>query len=91
MPDTLNPNMRAAVVEDIVRLTIEKYVYPDIGEKIARHIEKKHEEGGYDKISDENDFVMALTSDLHQVSNDQHWSVMYSSEQATAAYSDWEE
>ncbi len=90
MPDTLTPEIRRAVVQDIASLAREKYVFPDVGERMANYIEAKLEQGGYDDIGDGTEFALALTVDGRQVSNDQHWVVMYDAGQATAAYLDQE-
>ncbi len=84
MVDNLSPEIRKAVVQDIVRLTREKYVFPEIGEEIADHIQAKFDQGGYDQITDANEFAMTLTSDLREPSKDRHWSVMFDPKRAVA-------
>jgi len=64
-------------MDAIIQLTKEKYVYPEIGEKIAAQIQARLESGGYDDIGDENELALRLTSDLRSISNDSHWSVIY--------------
>lgn len=84
MPDVLTPELRLAVVQDIIRLTKEKYVYPDIGKQIADHIQLKLEQDGYASITDANELAVVLTEDLREVSGDRHWAVLYSPTQETA-------
>jgi hypothetical protein len=84
MADTLTPGLRRAVVQDIIRLTKEKYVYPDVGRQIATHIQSKLEHDGYASITDANELAATLTEDLREVSKDRHWAVMYSPTQETA-------
>jgi hypothetical protein len=45
MTDTDFAQKRRAVIEDIIRLTREKYVFPEAGEKIASQIQNKLDEG----------------------------------------------
>jgi hypothetical protein len=82
MLDALSPEIRLAVVRDIVKLTKEKYVFPDTAEEIANHIQAKLERGGYDDITDASELSMALTTDLRELSNDRHWSVIYDPKQS---------
>jgi hypothetical protein len=84
VPDTPTPKVCQAVVQDIVRLTKEKYVFPDVGEEIVKHILAKLEQGGYDAITDANELAITLTEDLRAISNDRHWSVIYDPRQAAA-------
>jgi hypothetical protein len=81
---TLEPEIRQAVVQDIIRLTKEKYVFPDVGQEIARFLQDKLEQGIYGAITDPNELSMALTEDLQAISNDRHWSIVYDPERATA-------
>ena len=77
MSETDFPAKRKAVIQDIIRLSREKYVYPEMGEKIAAQMQARLESGAYDDITDESDLAFGLTSDLQSISNDHHWSVVY--------------
>ena len=54
MQETNFDKNRTAVIKDIIQLTREKYVYPEIGGKIASEIESNLENGSYDDITNEN-------------------------------------
>jgi RimJ/RimL family protein N-acetyltransferase len=84
LSETLTPAIRQAVVLDVVGLAREKYVYPDVGEKLARSIQARLEEGSYDEITDAGELALMLTEDLRALSNDRHWSVVYQPRQAPA-------
>ena len=71
------PEIRTATIQQIVQLAREKYVYPEIGEKIAAQIQAKLENGEYDGVTQESDLAFQLTADLRSISNDHHWSVAY--------------
>jgi hypothetical protein len=77
MSETISAELRQVVILDIVELTREKYVYPDIGEKIGDQTQTKLSSGGYDSITQPSELAMLLTSDLREISNDNHWSVVY--------------
>ena len=46
MSEILTPAIRQAVVLDIAQLALAKYVYPDVGEELAKSIQAKLERGG---------------------------------------------
>jgi len=71
------PEIRTTVIQDIIRLAREKYVYPEIGEKTASQIQIKLEDGDYNDVNQESDLALRLTTDLRSLSNDRHWSVVY--------------
>lgn len=74
-------------MQDIIRLTKEKYVFPDTGAEIAARMQAKLEQGDYDGITDPGGLALTLTSDLRELSNDRHWAVAYDP-QRTAAHID---
>jgi len=84
MSGSLTPEIRQVVVQDIVRLTKEKYVFPDVGKEIARLVQDKLEQGDYDAITDADELAITLSEDLRAMSNDRHWSIVYDPQQATA-------
>lgn len=75
---------RKAVIQDIIRLAREKYVYPEVGEKIASHLEARLEDGAYDDITQESDLASRLTADLQSISSDLHWCVVFDPQAAAA-------
>ena len=77
MSDRLTPKIRQAVVLDVIRIAQEKYVLPELGEKVARAIQAKQDQGGYDHIKNAVELADTLTSDLRQASKDQHWQISY--------------
>jgi hypothetical protein len=77
MTDSTFRKIRTVAIQDIIQLAREKYVYPEIGEKIASQIRAKLEDGGYDDVTDESELALRLTLDLRSISNDHHWSVVY--------------
>ncbi len=72
------------VVEDLVKLTREKYVYPEMGEKIAAQLTLNLQNRKYDALKDENELAQNLTIDLQKISNDLHWYVAYDPQSAVA-------
>jgi len=77
MTNTDFTQKRNAVIQDIIRLTREKYVFPEAGEKIASQMQNKLDAGDYDDVTQESDLAFRLTTDLLAISNDHHWHVVY--------------
>jgi len=71
------PELRKNVIEDIIQLTLEKYVFPETGDRIARYIQNNLDSGVYDDITEGNELAVRLTMDLRSISKDSHWSVVY--------------
>ena len=69
--------IRKNLIQDIIRLAREKYVYPEAGEKIAAYIQARFESGEYDEVTQGSDLAFSLTNDLRHISNDLHWNVLY--------------
>jgi hypothetical protein len=89
--DKLTPTLRQEIVLDIARLAREKYIFPEKGLETARAIQAHQEQGHYDEILEPHEFADRLTSDLRQVSNDQHWAVAYNSILTSTLYAEDEE
>jgi retinol-binding protein 3 len=77
MPDPDFVEIRTTVIQDIIRLAREKYVYPGIGEKIAYQLQRRLEAGEYADVADEGALALRLTSELQSISDDRHWSVIH--------------
>jgi hypothetical protein len=77
MADVSFAELRTAVIQDIIRLTKAKYVFPQAGEEIASILETRLGAGHYDDITSVGELALRLTSDLRTISSDGHWSVLY--------------
>ena len=73
----IDDKTRAAVVEEVSRLLIEKYIFLDVAERIRDHIDGRLRDGAYDDLSDPALFARTLTDDLYQVSQDRHFYVAF--------------
>lgn len=73
----LDSKTRAAVVGDIGKLLIEKYVFLDVAEKLRDHIHNRLKNGDYHTIDDPARFAMALAEDLYQISEDRHFHIEF--------------
>jgi hypothetical protein len=78
----IDSRTRAAVVEEVGKLLMEKYVFLDVAEKLKDFIDNKLENGGYDAFDDPNRFAMALVEDLYQISGDRHFYIEFNPQRA---------
>lgn len=72
----LDAASKGRIVEEVAKLITEKYVFPDIGKKIADHIHHRFKEKAYDQITSLNTFTRELTKDVQSVNNDAHLGVV---------------
>jgi hypothetical protein len=68
---------RTEVIEGVVKMVTEKYVFPDVAEKMAKAIRERMGQKEYDTVSSAQAFAQKLTRDLREVSHDTHLSVDY--------------
>jgi hypothetical protein len=68
----LDAAAKAKIIEEINGLIEEKYVFPDVAEKIAEGIRNKYRNKAYDPIATLPEFLQQLTKDLRSVNNDAH-------------------
>jgi len=71
----LTKKEKKQAVEKICELLNKFYVFPEKGDKMAKHISSKHKEGLFDIISNKNEFVDILNRELNSVCSDKHLGV----------------
>jgi len=72
----LDAEAKGTIVGEITRLIEEKYVFPDVAEKIAEDIRNRYGNKAYDHILTLPDFLQQLTKDLRSFNNDAHLGVI---------------
>jgi hypothetical protein len=80
----LNVESRKAMVEKIAVLLNANYVYPEVGEKMARHIRRQLETGGYASIGRSTALARRLQAELRDICHDRHLRVVYDPAAAAA-------
>ena len=71
----LTKKEKKQAVEKICELLNKFYVFPEKGDKMAKHISSKHKEGLFDIVSDKNEFVDIVNRELNSVCSDKHLGV----------------
>ena len=65
----------AAFVDSAAYMLIDKYVFEDVGRRVATFIQQRHSAGAYTNITDAEEFTRMMTTDMQSVSNDKHMRV----------------
>lgn len=71
----LDAEARADVIQRLATELRSKYVYPEVGEKMAAAVEKSMAGGDYDDAEDVNVFASQLTDQLREICSDKHLRV----------------
>jgi C-terminal processing protease CtpA/Prc len=66
----------ASVIERINDLMISYYVFPDVAEQTAAHLNKKLEQGTFDHINSSLELAEKLTEEVQFVNHDKHMRIM---------------
>lgn len=69
----------SAIARSIAKITRDRYVFADVGERIHAHLTAQAATGAYDKLV-ACDFAARITDELRATSNDQHLRVRFSEE-----------
>jgi hypothetical protein len=67
---------RGEIIEEIAKLIEEKYVFPDVAEKIAEDIRNRQRKKAYDHITTLQAFLQRLTKDIRSINTDSHLGVI---------------
>jgi len=68
----LDDAARSRIVSKIADLLKANYVFPDMGERSAQHIQAQLAQGAYSKLTTLFDFSNRLTADLQSINHDHH-------------------
>jgi hypothetical protein len=78
-PTTLDAGARKKVANALSDALRQRYVFPDLGEKVAARIDAALAAGEYDKLSDPAAFAARLDADVSAVAHDKHMRVLSAS------------
>ena len=74
-PPRVDEATKQQVVRELGTLLRDRYVFPDVGEKTARHIASRLAAGAYESADVAPEFAQALTRDLQEITKDKHLNV----------------
>lgn len=81
--DSAAPDMRidAAVRTEVIHMLAqeikERYVFPDVGDKLTQMLLENEEHGGYKSVTSAKAFSRLLTAQMKAIAHDQHLQVFY--------------
>ncbi|REJ76105.1 MAG: hypothetical protein DWQ47_10815 [Acidobacteria bacterium] len=73
----ITEDQKRAVVDELKNSIVEGYILRDRAKELADHIERKFASGAYKDNGDAFAFGRALTMELREYTNDQHFNVIY--------------
>jgi len=79
---------KESVVKEASRHLMDRYVFPDVGERCAKHLVARMSEGGFDSVSDPEEFARLLTEELYTVAHDKHLRIRARPRTESAAEAD---
>jgi len=80
----LTPRQRAQAIEDIAAAFEQTYVFPDVGDTVARDLRSRRERGEYDRITASRELAARLSRDIGAICRDSHTEVAYIEEDQLA-------
>ena len=72
----LDASTKGKIIEEVIRLIEEKYVFPDVAQKIVESIHNKYKNKDYESVATLPGLLQQLTKDLRSVTNDGHLGVI---------------
>lgn len=80
----LDPAAARSIVAHVGRLVAEHYVFPDVGNDLARLLDKQAAEGRYDDAAAPARLAALVTVDLQSANGDKHLRLLYSADEVPA-------
>jgi hypothetical protein len=77
LPPSVASKDQAAIIENIVEGLRRTYVFPEVAEQMAQHLQKRLAAGVYDSYGGLEAFCEVLTEDLQSISHDKHLRVRW--------------
>ncbi len=68
---------KAEVIDSVLETLDKNYVFPDVAEKMVKHIREKQKAKAYKDIDDAFEFSEQLTNDLREICKDRHLGIRF--------------
>ena len=86
-PDRLiDARMQLEVIDSVTQALNEIYVFPEVAEKMEKHLRKQYKNKEYKEITSLKEFTDKLTADLQEISKDRHLWVRFTSDEMMARF-----
>lgn len=80
----LTPQQRGQAIEDIARAFEDMYVFPEVGNSVARDLRARRDRGEYDRVTASRELARILSRDIDAICRDAHTEVAYFEEDQLA-------
>ncbi|MEW6371854.1 MAG: S41 family peptidase [Pseudomonadota bacterium] len=80
----LTPGQRAQAIDDIAAAFEKTYVFPEVGDAVARDLRRRRDRGEYDRIVASRELAARLSRDIDAICRDSHTEVAYMEEDQLA-------
>ncbi len=75
--ETIDAKAQAEIIDSVTATINRIYVYPDMAEKMEKHVRDKYKHGDYKELTSAAQFGDKLTEDLLEICHDRHLGVRY--------------
>ena len=82
----IDARMQMEVIDSVTQALNEIYVFPDLAEKMEKHLRKQYKDKKYKEITSLKEFTDKLTADLQEISKDRHLWVRFASDEMMAHF-----
>jgi len=80
-PDmAIDAKAKAEAIASLSRGLKDEYVFPDLGDKVARMLEERSARGEYDSVTNAKAFTELLTKQMQEIAKDKHLRFLYSAQ-----------
>lgn len=88
-PDRMiDARMQLEIIDSVSQALNEIYVFPDVAEKMEKHLRKRHKKKAYKEITSLTEFAQKLTEELQEISHDKHLWVRFATDEMLARFQD---
>lgn len=78
--EALDTETRTTIIDELLRKVRERYLFPEVAERIEREVRKWTRQGAYEVIHEPVALCETLTTHMQEVSRDKHLRLFYSIE-----------
>jgi len=75
-PQIMAESTTSKIVEEIAQFVEDRYIFPNVGVEIAKHLRARHRDKAYSSLPSLGALARELTKDMRAISNDAHLGVV---------------
>jgi hypothetical protein len=82
----IDTKIQLEIIDSVTQALNEIYVFPDVAEKMEKHLRKQYKKKAYQNLTSLTEFAQKLTEDLREVSHDRHLWVRFAPDELLAQF-----